>query len=296
VGSVAPLVIAAPDGRMPTPPVRVHLSPNDSRAAHPSSTRPSPELCPTPTSLTQTMIGSPDQPPDRPMDPNSPLVTPFLDDPESDPVVMKKGRRTAHVPSADYSTDPTTEDGAVKRRRGPRKPTRNFALEEAMDRNSEGATPSIIARKQSTSKRDHRSNEKSTKSNLRQKARSKPKRITKQPRRDDSTAGEDSNPTTEVKTVKRRTVPQKPTALEATTSTMLPVVESNLQKGRPKPRPTTKQPQREGPLSPEEQRNIEDELFIRKSTRARVEKVREAPPAQLRLEKDALKRKGRQKE
>jgi len=58
----------------------------------------------------------------------------------------------------------------------------------------------------------------------------------------------------------------------------------------------TKQPQHEGPLSPEEQRNIEDELFIRKSTRARVEKVREAPPAQLRLEKDALKRKGRQKE
>jgi len=119
VGSVAPLVIAAPNGRMPTPPVRARLSPNDSRVVHPSSTRPSPELCPTPTSLTQTMIGSPDQPPDHPMDPNLPLVTPFLDDPESDPIVMKKGRRTAHVPSADYSTDLTTEDGAVKQCRGP---------------------------------------------------------------------------------------------------------------------------------------------------------------------------------
>jgi len=200
-------------------------------------------------------------------------MDPVTHDPESDPpIVRNKGRQTADGQSSpDYSTDPTTDDEAVQRRQGPRKATRNVALEDAMDRNSEGAAPSIITKKKSTS-------------NLLQKARPKPKRITKQHRRQDATFAQDTTD---------ETVQHREGAAPSTT----PVVESNLlQKARPKPRPITKQPRQQGPTSAEEQRIMEDGLFLRKSTRLRVEKVREAPPAQLRLEKDALKRKGRGKD
>ena len=225
IGSVAPLATAEPIRRVPALSIEGHLSPNALTSAHPSSTRPRLELetistadphmdpiCPTPTSLTQTLIGSRDQSLDPPTVPNAPSVTmptaTSVDGPESDlPIVRKKGKQTARR-SESYSSDPTTQDETVKRRRGPRKSTRNFALEDAMDRNSEGAAPSIISRNQSTSKgHHHRSNKKSA----------------------------------------------------------AHVVE--LQKACPKPRPITKQPGRQGPTSAEEQRNIEDGLFIRKSTR-----------------------------
>ena len=99
-------------------------------------------------------------------------------------------------------------------------------------------------------------------SNLLQKACPKPKPITKQPRC------------------------QGPTSL---------IEKSSLPpKAHPKPKPIAKRPQHQLPTSAEEQHDIEDGLFIQKLTRPQVEKVREAPPAQLRLEKDALKQKGHQ--
>ncbi|EDR07823.1 uncharacterized protein LACBIDRAFT_298027 [Laccaria bicolor S238N-H82] len=342
IGSAAAVATPAPNGR---------VSSNTSSTTRPSSTRPGPTIStadphmdpigPTPSG---TLIGSPDQPLDPAMVPNAALMTtamgtpaastrnmgavaalataaangraspnassgahpahftsPMLmdrglpDDPESDlPVVKKKRKQTARVQSEDYTTDPTTEDETVKRRKGPQKTTRNLALEDAMARNSgedavDGAAP-ILA----------------------QKARPKPKRITKQHRRQGPTSAEEQDEAaTAILPPKARPKPKQTSkqprrrgprsaeeqenieGLEDAADPNSRVAAPNLlPKPRPKPKPITKQPPCQDPASVEEQRNIEDALFIRKSTRRRQEKVREAPPAQLRLEKDALKQKG----
>ncbi|EDQ98900.1 uncharacterized protein LACBIDRAFT_335564 [Laccaria bicolor S238N-H82] len=156
---------------------------------------------------------------------------------------------TAVPNGEDYTTDPTTEDETVKWCKGPQKTTRNLALEDAMARNSgedviDGSAP-ILA----------------------QKARPKPKRITKHQQGNIDGLEDAAHPNSRV------AAPNLP---------------------HPKPKPITKQPHQD-PASVEEQRNIEDALFIQKSTRPQQEKVREAPPAQLHLEKDALKQKGTKK-
>ncbi|EDR06209.1 uncharacterized protein LACBIDRAFT_329028 [Laccaria bicolor S238N-H82] len=338
IGSAAAVATPAPNGCV-------------SSTTRPSSTRPGPTIStadphmdpigPTPSG---TLIGSPDQPLDPAMVPNAALMTtamgtpaastrnmgavaalataaangraspnassgahpahftsPMLmdrglpDDPESDlPVVKKKRKQTARVQSEDYTTDPTTEDETLKRRKGPQKTTRNLALEDAMARNSgedavDGAVP-ILA----------------------QKACPKPKRITKQHRRQGPTSAEEQDEAaTAILPPKARPKPKRtskqlqrrgPTSAEeqgnidgledAADPNSRVAAPNLLPKPCPKPKPITKQPPCQDPASVEEQRNIEDALFIRKSTRRRQEKVREAPPAQLRLEKDALKRKG----
>ena len=271
-GSAAPFTTAAPNRRNPTLPVRGRCSPTAPTTAHPSGLELERSANPNAPLVTTATVTSQEQAPSTsPMLMNAPLpVTQPSDGPESDPpIVRKKGKQAGRVRrscSQNFSSDPAT-DNQTGRSRSPRKTTRNIALEDAMDRNSEGAAASIIPRNQVTSQGCQQSNERATllpgvESNLLQKARPKPKPVTKQPRR------------------------QGPTSL---------VEKSSLPpKARPKPKPIAKQPQRQLPTSAEEQREIEDGLFIRKSTRPRVEKVREAPPAQLRLEKDALKRKGRQ--
>jgi len=139
IGSVVALPTAVPNGRIPARPIRGRLPPNASTEAHLSSTA---------GHRDQTLIGSPDQALDPQTVSNAPQTVPNaptpqpLDGPESDPPILKKkGKWAVHVQSDDYTTDPVTEDETVKRHRGPQ---RNLALEDAMDRNLEGAAPILL--------------------------------------------------------------------------------------------------------------------------------------------------------
>ena len=272
-GSAAPPAAASPNGRNPTLPVRGRCSPTAPTTAHTSGLELERSANPNAPLVTTANVTSQEQAPSTsPMLMNAPLpVTQPSDGPESDPpIVRKKGKQAGRVRrscSQNFSSDPATDNQTGRSRRGPSKTTRNIALEDAMDRNSEGTAASIISRHQVTSQGRQQSNERATvlpdvESNLLQKACPKPKPITKQPRRQGPTS-----------LIEKSSLPPKP-------------------RPKPKPKPIAKRPQQQLPTSAEEQRDIEDGLFIRKSTRPRVEKVREASPAQLRLEKDALKRKG----